>query len=103
MTLDPRKDGLKLLELRPGIEVVELRKNAALAGICESAFSVPLLPINALVSDHGLALRVSAPPGSFCFPIARPPRFAGPPPLPTIPLHPNPRRAPSARAFRVDG
>jgi hypothetical protein len=33
---DPRKDGLKLLELRPGPEVVELRKNAALVVISES-------------------------------------------------------------------
>ena len=32
----PGKDGLKLLELRLGIEVVELRKNAALAGVSES-------------------------------------------------------------------
>jgi hypothetical protein len=43
------------------MEVVELRKNAALVDISESAFSVPLLPISALVSDHGLALRVSVP------------------------------------------
>ena len=33
----PGKDGLKLLELRLGIEAVELRKNAALAGVSESA------------------------------------------------------------------
>ena len=37
MTLDPRKDGLKRLELRLGIEVVKLRENAALVDISESA------------------------------------------------------------------
>jgi hypothetical protein len=31
MTPDPRKNCLKLLELRPGIEVAKLRENAALA------------------------------------------------------------------------